>query len=645
MYDYSPYFTYSSILVIVSLMFGYGIKRHRRNDFQNNLYFVMLITIFCMSILRIFTIKFDGKAPAAVFVMMTCLFLSHIILIAEFLIFLLTFSQYRVHLIELIYWLALPLSSTLVLILGNIFSHGIYYINKEGLFTYGPRYYTLFLSYSFFVIGFALTFTRIDFRSLNKKKFVLPAVLFIGLIGTAVDNMLQQYAVQQFTYSVCMILLGFALKDPSEYYSSDSVFMNRQAFYSLYGSKLSDKQPRYFIAAVIKNMELLEYSLGKEQIFNDEKIFDQRMNKYKNDFLVFNLGKGKYIGVIDRYAPVKADQIFETLTKALNNLVASRQYDIKVSSVSAFFKSPDDVNGIRMLWVLFDKLSKTDVPETTSNRIINIDELKLEKEAFIFGIENSVMNAIEENRLEVYFQPIYNVHTKKYNSAEALLRMRDFNGNFISPDIFIPIAERSSLIIDIGDFVLDTVCRMIDEEHIGDYGIEYIEVNLSMIECIQQNLVARIKSKLNTYRIFPPQINMEVTETAATAADSTFEANMATLSRYGIRFSLDDFGTGFSSLMRILSLPLSIIKLDKTVVQPPFSGKGGSWKSEQLLKSLINTAKATDAKILAEGVETKEMAQGVIAAGCDYIQGYYFSKPVLKNEFINLVKENNPAEV
>ena len=221
--------------------------------------------------------------------------------------------------------------------------------------------------------------------------------------------------------------------------------------------------------------------------------------------------------------------------------------------------------------------------------------------------------------------------------------MRDNDGNFISPELFIPIAEKSSLIIDIGDFVLEKVCEVISEENLSEYGFEYIEVNVSMVECLQSNLAAKVMSVLKKHKVFPNQINLEITETSASEFTDIVDMNIKTLHDKNISFSLDDFGTGYSSLSRILSLSLKLIKIDKSIVQAPFTSS--EKKSMILLENFVKTAISTGSDIVAEGVETKEMARHIINLGCKYIQGYYFSKPLPRDDFVSLIKDNHPAEV
>ena len=215
--------------------------------------------------------------------------------------------------------------------------------------------------------------------------------------------------------------------------------------------------------------------------------------------------------------------------------------------------------------------------------------------------------------------------------------MRDEEGGFISPGVFIPLAEQNGLIIEIGDFVLNEVCRTIKSERLWEKGIDYIEVNLSVTECIQNDLVDKVRAVLQKYELPPNYLNLEITETASDSFSNTVDNNIKRLHEYGLTFSLDDFGTGYSSLNRILNLPLSIIKLDMSLVRPAFESNNPN--AMTLLKSSVRIAKSVGTEIVAEGVETKDMADGIIALGIEHIQGFYYSRPLQKADFIALLEK------
>lgn len=241
--------------------------------------------------------------------------------------------------------------------------------------------------------------------------------------------------------------------------------------------------------------------------------------------------------------------------------------------------------------------------------------------------------ALSGNRFEVYYQPIYSVEEKKFHSAEALIRLKDEKYGFISPEIFIPVAEKSGAIHKIGDFVLEQVCAFIASDEYKKLGLSYIEVNLSVVQCMQPKLANHIMDILTRYGVRPEQLNLEITETAASISQQALEDNIEDLTNMGMKFSLDDFGTGYSNMQRIVKLPFNIIKLDRTFTELYDNPKLGI-----VLMNTINMIKAMEMKIVVEGVETAEMLKLFSDLECEYIQGYYFSKPIPRSEFVKFIQ-------
>ena len=246
-----------------------------------------------------------------------------------------------------------------------------------------------------------------------------------------------------------------------------------------------------------------------------------------------------------------------------------------------------------------------------------------------------IENAIANNYFEVYYQPIYSIKDNEFHSAEALLRLKDPDYGFISPELFIPAAEKSGAIHKIGEFVLEEVCSFIASKEFEKTGLQYIEINLSVAQCMQSEMAETIINIMDKYGISSDKINLEITETAASYAQNVMMDNLETLIQKGVSFSLDDYGTGYSNIKRVASLPVNLIKLDKTFVNTEDNPK--LWI---ILKNTVHMIKEMDLKILIEGVETESMVEKFSELECEYIQGYYYSKPIPKSEFIDFMIAN-----
>lgn len=252
-------------------------------------------------------------------------------------------------------------------------------------------------------------------------------------------------------------------------------------------------------------------------------------------------------------------------------------------------------------------------------------------------IESKIREALEEDKVEVFLQPIYSNEEKAFTSAEALVRIREKDGTLLPPGVFIPIAEQSGQIVELGDRVFEKVCEVLNSADVKGLGLHYIEINLSVVQCEMVDLADRLISMIEKYDVNPAMINLEITETASINAKAILEENMRKLIRYGFTFSLDDFGKGESNLMYVVEMPVSIVKLDYDMSKAYFNSK----KAKHVVKAVVSMAHDMDMKLVAEGIETEAEVEDICKEGIDYVQGYYYSRPLPVKEFITYIHNNN----
>ena len=225
-------------------------------------------------------------------------------------------------------------------------------------------------------------------------------------------------------------------------------------------------------------------------------------------------------------------------------------------------------------------------------------------------------------------------------SSVMLGNMNDPEFGNIPPSMFITQAERTNQIHIIGDFVLEKVCEFIGSKEGQSLNLDYIEVNMSVVQCFETDLIMKIRDWLEKYNIKPSQLRLEITENAASFNPLIVERNIRGLNNMGINFSLDDYGTGFSNIKKVISLPFDIVKLNKA-----FIDEIENPNTESLVHDTIHMLKALGKQILIEGIESEERAQMFIelkcdnVEACDYLQGFYFSKPLPQSEFVKFIKK------
>jgi len=265
-----------------------------------------------------------------------------------------------------------------------------------------------------------------------------------------------------------------------------------------------------------------------------------------------------------------------------------------------------------------------------------IDESIVDSMVYRNTIEDVVRQAVKDKSFEVYYQPILSVKEGSFSTAEALVRLKRKDGEkYISPEDFIPIAERCGLVQEIDDMVFEKVCSFISRENILSYGIKRIEVNLSGNDVVDAYTHERLFRKMEKYKIPPNCINFEITDTSHITGDETFKENFKKMREQGFTFSMDDFGIGDSNILELLDMDYVLIKMDRTFIWNCLNPENPD--KLNVLKHTIDFMKKNGLQVLAEGVETLEQAKILVDNGVEYLQGFYYSRPVSESDYLEFL--------
>ncbi|MFQ3250248.1 MAG: diguanylate cyclase (GGDEF)-like protein [Glaciecola sp.] len=247
-----------------------------------------------------------------------------------------------------------------------------------------------------------------------------------------------------------------------------------------------------------------------------------------------------------------------------------------------------------------------------------------------FEIEEQMHGALERKEFEVYFQPQLDVKSGRVTGAEALLRWHSPVLGNITPDEFIPIAEQTGIIVPIGEFVIQQALQFLkqwENEHKGNYNMA---VNVSPRQFRDNNLVSFIKESLHKEGINASRLEFEITEGVLMTGSSYIDATLAELHDLGIKLSMDDFGTGYSSLSYLRQYAFDVLKIDRSFINGITLNK----EDCDLVKATIAMAHSLGLTVVAEGVEQEEQLTLLNKLDCDYVQGFFFSKPIPANEMM-----------
>lgn len=540
-------------------------------------------------------------------------------------------------------WFALVSFDVLVL-LTNIVSGKVFTINDKLEYVRGPYIIVFYVVAAFFAIwGVELVVHYRQF--INRDKAVVLVIIFPMVFGSifiqlAHDGLL----IEMFSLSVSLLFFMIAVKREESLLDPVTGALKYGAGLNRIRKVFITNKPVILVFVKITNYNNIRLYVGPRSFNTYLKTITDTMrsaaksNKYSSD--VFYLENGIFAYMSEDSTLESAKQAANEVAQFLKNTCDIDGFEVTSEARVCVIRCPEDIDDYTTLFTVATMFHEI-LPDTKEvilySEYCDDDDFKMRAE-----MEGIINRALEENRFEVYYQPIYSTETGRYVSAEALLRLNDEKYGYVSPGVFLPVAEVTGKIHAIGDYVIDEVLKFIASENIEELGLEYIEVNLSASQCIESDLVDKIVNKLSEYGVKPQKLSLELTETSADMDPVVVDMNVNKLHAAGVRFALDDYGIGYSNIKRVTALPIEQVKLDKS-----FADNIDNPQMWIVVQDTISMLKEMGKEVLVEGVERESVARRLIEVdtdlfqGCGLIQGFYFCRPLQKAMFIDFIKEHN----
>jgi EAL domain-containing protein (putative c-di-GMP-specific phosphodiesterase class I) len=527
--------------------------------------------------------------------------------------------------------------AVLVFIVGS-FKDIYFYFTPDGLFKYKyPQGATVYIGiwlYFIFALYLLLKYTR---TLSSEKAFALWIYFALMFIDVPVRILTKSQAMFEFSLSISLLLCVYTFQNPSEFVDMMSGAGTRNALNFYISTNLLQKKEFTILGVHVVKLGVL---LGGESTEAASDLLNQITDYLKElcpEGNLFYPDASDFMLVFPDVAPDESviEKTVEQIRKRFKEPWKIRGDEVRLFQSPYAIGFPEEVDSLDRFSEVKSVLDKAILRQNRD--ILRVSDLSLKIVEHDKKIDNIVKHAIDDGYLEVYYQPIYAPATGKFSSCEALLRLKDPQLGYISPAVFMPIAERNGTILAIDKYVLSSVCEMMAESRLKDYGLDYVEVNLSIVDCIQTNLAENVLKTMSKYNVSPSELNLEITETSETGITPVMEANIRTLNAAGVSFSIDDFGTGYSNIARVAAMPVQLFKLDKSIIQSAFDSE----TSYMVMYNMVKIIKSLGKEIVAEGVETGEQARQIIKLGCDHVQGFFYARPMPKAQFVEFIKEHN----
>ncbi|EML6500249.1 TPA: EAL domain-containing protein [Clostridioides difficile] len=418
------------------------------------------------------------------------------------------------------------------------------------------------------------------------------------------------------------------------YYDSLSGIKNKEKFRkdSMYILKNYYQDNFYLVQLDVNKFkyinEMFGYSEGNKILIHISQVLNNNTNKYEicarmdNDHFILLIACNTEDELLNRLSKIN---------KEICNLITTNSSKYKIVMSSGIYKitKKDDIKKIDLL---IDRAniaakSKKEKYEHSYSFFNEDTRNRLYKEK---RLEDNMNKALEKGEFIVYYQPKYSLgDVNEIEGAEALIRWNSPEFGFISPIDFIPLFEKNGFIVNIDMFVFEEVCKTLNKWINKGYTPVPISVNMSRVHLYRDNFIENITDLISKYNISPEFIELELTESVVFDNLNILIDIMKKIKEIGFLISMDDFGSGYSSLNLLKDLSFDILKLDRGFLIETTDTKRG----KIIISKIVEMAKAIDIKVICEGVETYEQVEFLKEIGCDKVQGYLFAKPMVLDEF------------
>ncbi len=407
---------------------------------------------------------------------------------------------------------------------------------------------------------------------------------------------------------------------------------NRQGFQTLLAARLAESDGR---GLALGHLDLDNFRHANDALGHQagDRLILQVVSRLKGALeagdQLARLGSDEFALLIDtRRAPQRAEWMAERITQAMAEPYWVDGESLLIGCSLGIAHARAQAGADPLMWHAHIAMQQA---KSTQGCTFHVFNERINRHArSLADLESELRRALRRDELELHYQPRLDLESGRIVGLEALVRWRHGERGLLPPSEFVPLAEQSGLIVPLGYWVISRALR--DMQALRERGLAplHMAVNLSFRQFQDSQLLSTLSRLISERGVEAQWLEFELTETAVMRRSELVKQTMDALGRLGVRFSLDDFGTGFSSFVHLNSLPIALLKIDKSFV----GGMEQREENRKLVHAMINLAHNLNLEVVAEGVETREQLDLLRGFGCDQVQGFLISKPLPLPELV-----------
>lgn len=631
---------------LVALLFIFGITLHylltQKFPSRVNRYFLFFLILGILhnsfDMLGAYTISYSDRVPLCINHVVNLIFYQTLLLLPPaFLGYIFIKTEAKInHYPRLLITLFAPFVVLSLFLWANPITKAFFYFTANGDYFRGPFYVVLVALSGVYILAafIALIKNRLNVRPAEYRALLYS--LSINVVAVIIQNLYPQILIIGVALALSLLAVYLTMQNPVEMLDSTTRTFSRNGFVYYMSERVLSKKPYQFILVKLDDSHVInnQYgAVGGEKLMRLIAQYLQMITP--KDSKVFRKLYDSFV-VVTEYSDLNEfKQLVQRIYQKTNTCWDVKEYQVQLSTSVAYthethyFKTRN--SAVESFFHAYYALKLQG-----RGSFIEFDASMIQAMVRHDEMEMLLRDALEKKRLEVHLQPIYGIGKSDFIYAEALARIRTQNQTLIMPKDFIPIAEKNGMISQISEQVMEQLFAYVSQVDLfNTTNIQRVSMNLSAIECEDDGLAKRILTILEKYHINPNRLSLEITETAALTSEK-LPRMMHQLEEKGIIFMLDDLGSGYANVSALLRLPFRYVKLSRGTMLKAMNDERNAF----VLQKSIEIIESLGLQMIAEGAETKQQVDFLTAIGVHYIQGFYYSRPVMFNEFSSIIKDN-----
>lgn len=522
------------------------------------------------------------------------------------------------------------------IIISNPWTGFSFRIDENGVFKNEPLFYAIFIVFIIYVLGFAL-FIQLRTDNHTDKKVVFITISNIAFVVAMAQPLFCKISFNLVPVAVEVGVFLYLLSQPGVdfYIDSGTGQFNFAGFSYVLNERIASQTETSCFIVRVRNYTAMSKLHGREQLHRIQQLIAEILEINVDSSRIFHVGSAAYAIVLDTDDEVR--EVYRRLKECL-----PFQWYIKKEAILheySFYRVsyPEDSDNMEEIMQRIHYARSDHKGHHEPGALIHLQHQALKEADERKKVAHLIEDAILNNTLEINFQPIYSFEADRITSLEVLSRLKDEDKKYINPEFFIHVAEDNHTIKALSLQMFDKACSFAVRNNIFELGVTDININLSPTHCCEKESAQELLDIAKMYNIPPHNLHFEITESKLTDNEQV-RKTLQILKDAGAKIALDDFGTGYSNLSSIQELPIDFVKIDKSLVWSYSNG------DNRFLTELLPMIKAEGKKIIAEGIETEEHIEILREMCGDFLQGYFYSKPLPEMQFIRFLKEFNQKQ-